>query len=172
MRESASAEATFLLPQDDSLASLRSLTSKFLCSSSTNNKLKGKRSSMAVHGWKAELRCYEEREREPLLPPAFKPRVIFLHLVSEHSSVFSANALFLNCENLWVPARMIHFPRTSSNWGSHVTPSHGRFGAPLPATGQDLSYSRAICCSSSHDPKKFWARKALFSRNDRSVVSF
>lgn len=98
------------------------LTSKFLScssssSSSTNNKLKGKRSSMAAHGWKAELWCYEERGRDPLFPPAFKPRVIFLHLVSEHHSVFSANAFFLNCENLWVPAGMIHFAETSSNEG-------------------------------------------------------
>ena len=51
MKERAhGAEVMRLLLQDDMLASLGSLTSKLPSGSSTNNELKGKRSSVTVHG--------------------------------------------------------------------------------------------------------------------------
>lgn len=143
------AEAMSLLHQDDILASLGSLTSKLPRGSSTNNKLKGKRSSMTVQAERLDDDVMKPQKDSPSpslnLELHFFPWLVNTVLLCLQIPSFCTECVTC-CENMWVPTRMIHSPPKSSNWGSHITPCNYRFGAPLPAASQELPYSWAICC--------------------------
>lgn len=75
------------------------------------------------------------------------------------------------CGNMWVHQLGWFIFSKYPAIGGSISP-HYRFGAPLNAVSQELSYSWRLCCSTSWDPRKSWGRKTPFSRNDKSLVSF
>lgn len=96
----------------------------------------------------------KKEEKGSLPSPLLLNLGLFLHLVSEHSSVFSANAFFLNCENLWVPARMIHFPKH---------PTTGEVMSPLLIVGLGHPFLPLVGSYHIHEP--FVVQPAMIPRN-------